>query len=309
MKSSSARDLSGALCVAVAIAGIMHVRAPLAATFRKLETQTDVYALPPPDQAYVASLGYRAAFADLIFGHVLVSYGLHFVDKRRFEFVGDYLDTIVRLDPKFRDPYRYADTLLTLQPKPPTEDDYRRARKIQEQGLRELPYDQELWNTSGQFLAYLAPSYLSDPEEKVEFRRSGAQKLMRACELIGSNDSVPYHCITAATLLSEPGDREARRQLLERLASTSDDPKIQEIAQSNLRRLSGALAADRSAARTASFKAAWRGDLPFVPLDGILALGPKFDPAACAGLAVAGQAGCEVSWLSWSAAAESSFAP
>jgi hypothetical protein len=132
---------------------------------------------------------------------------------------------------------------------------------------------------------------------------------MRACELIGSNDAVPYHCITAATLLSEPGDREARRQLLERLATTSDDPKIQELAQNNLRKLSGALVADRSAARLASFKAAWRADLPFVPLDGILALGPAFEPAACAGLSAAGQTGCAVSWLSWSVDAESSFAP
>jgi hypothetical protein len=310
VKSSSARDLVGLLCVVLGIAGIMLVRAPLYGQYRKAQTENDVYALPPPDQTYVASLGYRSALADLIFGHVLVSYGLHFQEQRRFEFVGDYLETITRLDPKFRDPYRFADTLLTLQPKAPTQDAYRRARRLQEQGLREFPYDQELWNTAGQFLAYLAPTYLTDQAEKDEFRRSGAQKLLRACELIGKNDGVPYHCITAATLLTEQGNREATRQFLERLASVSDDPKIQTLAQNYLRRINGAIDADRTAAKTARFNAAWRDDLAFVPLDGILALGPAFEPAACAGLgAPSASQGCAASWRRWSAAAESSLEP
>jgi hypothetical protein len=309
VKSSNARDLLSMLCVLLGVVGIMLERAPLYARYRKAQTEADVYPLPPPDQTYVASLGYHSALADLIFGHVLVSYGLHFQEQRSFELVGDYLETIVRLDPKFRDPYRFADTLLTLQPKAPPEDSYRRARKLQEQGLRELPYDQELWNTSGQFLAYLAPSYLTNPDEQAEFRRSGAQKLMRACELIGSNDSIPYHCITAATLLTEQGDHQARKQFLERLANSTNDPGVQELANNYLRKVVGAIEADRTAAGMARFKAAWRDDLPFVSIDGILALGPAFEPAACAGLAAPSSQACASSWHSWSAAAEDAFAP
>jgi len=284
----------------------------LADEFLRIKSRADVYALPPPDQTYVASLGYRSALADLIFGHVLVSYGLHFQEKHRFEFVGDYLDTIVRLDPKFRDPYRFADTLLTLQPETPPQESYRRARRIQEQGLRELPYDQELWDTSGQFLAYLAPAWLSDADEKAEFRRSGAQKLLRACELIGQNDALPFHCITAANLLTEQGDHDAlnqRSQFLVRVANMSDDPELQDLANNYLRRTSGAQEADRAAARAARFNAAWKQDMPFVPRTEIHALGPRFDSAACSGISPTTRSECSSSWLAWSASAENSLSP
>jgi len=309
VKSSRARDLLALAVALLGVLGIARERGSLASDFHGLHMRADVYALPPVEQTYVASLGYRSALADLILGHVLVSCGLHFQERRLFEFVGDYLETIIRLDPHFRSPYMLADTLITLQPEAPPQEFYRQARRIQDQGLREYPGDQELWNTSGQFLAYLAPSYLSDPEEKQEFRRAGAQRLMHACELIGSNDNVPYHCITAANLLSEQGNREAMRQFLERVANTSDDPQLQALANGYLRKVAGAEEAERAAARAARFNTAWKSDLSFVPRSEIHALGPNFDPAACAGVAVKVLPGCASSWLFWSQTVETSFAP
>jgi hypothetical protein len=309
VKSSSARDLLAWGLVLLGVVGIAQERGPLAKDFHGLRMRADVYALPPADQTYVASLGYRSALADLILGHVLVSYGLHFQEKRLFEYVGDYLETIIRLDPKFRTPYILADTLLTLEPEAPPQEFYRKARRIQDRGLQEFPGDQELWNTSGQFLAYLAPSYLTDVDEKTEYRREGARRLMRACELIGSNDNIPYHCITAANLLSEQGNREAMRQFLERMANTSDDPKIQELASGYLRKVVGVEEAERAAARAARFNTAWKADLPFVPRSEIHALGPDFDSAACAGVSVNPMPGCATSWLLWSQSAESSVLP
>lgn len=309
MKSSSARDLAALACALLGIVGIGILRAPLSEQFRKAEARADVYTLLPPDQTYLASLGYRSALADLIFGHVLVSYGLHFQEHHRFEFAGEYLDTIVRLDPKFRDPYRFADTLLTLQPEAPPESSYRHAVALQNQGLEQFPDDQELWNTAGQFQAYLAPTYLHDENERLEVRYAGAQKLMRACELIGTNDRVPYHCITAANLLSEQGNLDASRQFLERLANTSDDPKIQEIAENNLRRINGIEQVERQKTRASRFNTAWKNDLAFVPRQEIQALGPRFDPAACAGTRPLPGVDCSSSWLAWAASGQDRGAP
>jgi hypothetical protein len=309
VKSSRSRDFLAWALVLLGLVGIAKERAPLAKDFHGLRMRADVYALPPVEQTYLASLGYRSALADLILGHVLVSYGLHFQEKRLFEYVGEYLETIIRLDPSFRTPYLMADTLLTLEPEAPPQEFYRKARRIQDQGLREFPGDQELWNTSGQFLAYLAPSYLTDFDEKMEYRREGARRLMRACELIGSNDNVPYHCITAANLLSEQGNREAMRQFLERVANTSDDPRIQELASGYLRKVIGAEEAERAAARAARFNTAWKTDLSFVPRSEIHAIGPSFDSAACAGITVDPRPGCATSWLFWAESAESSVAP
>ena len=309
MKSNSWRDLIAIGVIATGALLVRGQRGPAAAEYHQLRAATDSYLLPPTEQIVVASLGYRSALADLIFGHVLVSYGLHFQEKRLFDYVGDYLDAINRLDPKFRDPYRYADTLLTLQPKVAPVAFYRKARQIQERGLKEFPYDQELWSTAGQFLAYLAISQLPDEREQDEYRQAGARYLMRACELIGSNENIPYHCITAATLLDKQGSREATRQFLERVLSVSDDPAIQEMASSYLSRVVGVEAQELMAARQERFKKVWNADLPFVPRVELQSVGPRFDPAACAGRERSITPECSTSWTTWGARTDDSARP
>jgi hypothetical protein len=288
---------------------IAHQRDTLSPRLREFQQQSDGKFLLPPDQMYVASLGYRSALADLIYGHVLVAYGLHFQEKRLFEYVGDYLDVINRLDPKFRDPYRLADTLLTLQPRVPPVDFYRKAREVQERGLRELPNDQELWLTVGQFLAYIAPPQLPDELERREYKDAGARYLMHACELVGSNEQIPYNCLTAAALLNEQGNLVAVRQFLERVVSVSDNPEIQQIATDYLRRVAGEQAKAEVQARTALWRNAWQADLPFVPRQELSSLAPRFDSATCAGLTRASAPECATSWSAWSERTSTSLVP
>jgi hypothetical protein len=241
------------------------------------------------------SLGYRAAAADLIFGHVLVAVGIHMTEKRLFEFAGHYLETINELDPKFRDPYRLSDAILTLQTVRVPEEMYRQARAIVLRGTRELPYDQELHLSGGQFLAYLASSGLTNPREIEAFRQEGARLLARACELIGTNENVPYHCITAAMLYSEAGNRAASQAFLERFLTVVDDPSLRRLAEAKLAQL-GASSQSESQRHYQRLLELWQPDLPFVTRVEINSLGPRFDPAACAGLARAGSAECGTSF-------------
>lgn len=289
--------------VALALVGallVMSQRAHVVAEHGRAKEQGSAFLLPPPDQVYVASLGYRSAVADLIFGHVLVSYGLHFQRRQLFEDVGDYLDVINRLDPQFRAPYAIADTLLTMQPKAPPVRLYRRAREIQERGLAQFPFDQALWSSSGQFVAYLAAGQMKDPAERREYEATGAKYLMRACDLIGSNEAIPYHCVVAATLLTAQGSREAARQFLERVLTVSDDPSLAKIAGGYLQRIYGEQARAEVTARQARFTNAWHADLPSSPRVELSSLSPRFDPAVCAGLSTASRAGCWTSWREWS---------
>jgi hypothetical protein len=299
--------MAGLLTLAAAWV-ISSTRGGLDAEFRRVKNESDAYLLPDVEQTYLSSLGYRSALADLIFGHVLVSYGLHFQEKRNFEHVGEYLDVINRLDPLFRDPYRYADTLLTLQPQESPSASFRKARQILERGMKALPNDQELWATSGQFMAYLAPARLPDPAEQAEFRAAGTKALMRACDLIGSNEAIPYHCITAANLLNKSGDRETATRFLERVMSVNDDPKIQELAMGYLRRVMGESVQTQVSARQERFRQAWHSDKPFVPRVEIDALGPDFDVAACAGAGRAAR-GCATSWAAWAAELDAAGVP
>src|SRR6187431_3064423 len=194
------------IAVALAALSVNALRRPLSERFLAVKVQNDVFALPPPSQVVAMSLGYRSALADLIFAHVLVSSGIHFQEKRNFEFVGKYIETINELDPKFEVPYRMADGLLTLQAKAVGPEAYRQARRILERGMREFPFDQALWTSAGQFFAYLGPTIFTDTKEQDEWRLAGARTLARACELVGSNENIPHQCVIAAGLLTKSGE-------------------------------------------------------------------------------------------------------
>lgn len=300
MRSNRARTAISVALLVLAALGVAELRAPLAARFHSVKAHNDVYTLPSPEQTVALSLGYRSALADLIYAHVLVSYGLHFQEKRRFEYVGNYLDTVNALDPQFETPYRFADTLLTLQPKPSSYKDYKRARRILERGMKELPYDAKLWTSAGQFLAYLAPPYVPE-KDRTEWRRAGARALGRACELAGDNENVPYHCIAAASLLSRAGARQATIQFLQRVLAVSDDEHIRKLALGYLKHAVGEQVQEREMHRIKRFRKVWHADLGFASKDTMLVLGPPFDAAACAGLEAAEKGDCATTWRAWAA--------
>ena len=151
-----------------------------------------------------------------------------------------------------------------------------------ERGTRELPYDQELWSAAGQFLAYLAPAVLETETEREAWRQEGARYLARACELIGKNENVPYQCFTAATLFSQGGNLAASRAFLEKMRLVVDDPELRALIDNKLTRVAGEEARQTTLERARRFERVWQEDLPFVPRTMMAALGPRFDPFACA---------------------------
>ncbi len=312
MKSSDRRRRTATLVAVVVVGlsalGITTLQRRLSASFHALETTSDVYALPSPDRTIVASLGYRAGVADLLYAHVLVSYGLHIVERRRFEFVGKYLDTINALDPTFRDPYRYADTLLTLQGQKPTQEDYLKAREILERGMEALPYDADLHRNAGQYLAYLSWPHVPEERQK-EWRTAGARYLARSCELLGNDATLPYHCITAATLFNRLGEHEAMIDFLQRVQVIADTPEVRDMAANYLSlHLEGQERA-RAEARSRRFQEAWSNDFRFVSRNLLLAVGPAFDEASCAGRTVDETPDCTTSWRAWHALRERNRGP
>lgn len=294
-----ARVLAGVLAVAAAT-GIGELRSALLARTTALRDKTDVYELPSPAQVVVLSLGYRSALADFLFAHVLVWHGIHFEQKRRLEYAADYLDTIAALDPTFRETYYYGDTLIAIQPVKPRHEDYVRARRLLEKGLAARPTDTDLWLSAGQFIAYVAAPWLEDPKEKAEWKLAGARVLAHACELVGSNDNIPYNCITAAGLLNRGGEREANIEFLQRVLAVSDDEALRDLALRYLERAVGERSEEELRARADRLRQAWRTDLPFVELTTELLLGPPTNPAACAGLN-ARTIDCATTWADWRA--------
>jgi hypothetical protein len=267
----------------------------------KLKVAEDTYALPPPEQVKILSLGYHAAAADFIYAHVLVSYGLHFEEKRRFEDVARYLDTIATLDPTFAQTYLYADTLITVQPEPPRDEDYEQARALLLRGTRELPTDQRIWLTAGQFIGYLAPPRFEKGARRKAWELEGARLLAQACELASDDRSLPYHCLAAATTLNQSGQREALIRMLSRTLAVNDDPEIRANALATLESWVGAQEREKAQARIAAFDALRRERFGFIGADATLTWGSPWTAACSAkahGVAEL-DASCATSWADW----------
>lgn len=269
--------------VAAAAVGVRLSQPRVARDYSSIKRVEDLYAIPAPDRIVAASLGYRSALADLVFAHVRVAYGTAFAEKRRFTYIGDYLEAIMALDPKFSAPYHYTDTFLTLQPVPAPKENYRRARDLYVRALEHVPDDANLWLIAGQFTAYLAPPHLPPNEDVAEWRLAGARMLARACDLLGGAKNLPHHCATAATLFSDAGHREATIRSLKQVIAAADNEEARLKALAYLRRVVDEQEANRLQERAHRLERLTRPDQPLASRTRLQILGPDFDAAACAG--------------------------
>ncbi len=296
--------------VAAAAGGLYAQQSARALHFRVKET-SEVYLLPPPEQLKAASLGHRSATADLLWANVLITQGLRMGERRRFETIVPYLEAIVELDPQWRDPYRMADALVTMQSKTATLDELRATRKLLERGVKERPYDAEIWLVLGQYVGYVVPnSYLEElPEEQAAWRRDGAEYLKRAAELSGSDSSIAWRSIGGARIFAQTGRIDRAIEMYQHVLATTDDPELREDVTRKLRALVGArkeserdAQALQSDARLEAFRRIKPRELPGLTPTGARAAGFPRDPALCAGGArsvAATDAKCASSWREW----------
>lgn len=302
MNAATESAVRTAAIAVIAAACIGSVRAEAARIHHRVKETSDVYVLPPSEHAPALSLGYRAALADVLWAHVMVSQGLHMQERRRFENLTLLLDAINELDPTFRDPYVYADALISIQEGSPPRDEVLKARAILERGMKNRPLDGDLWLTAGQFIAFIAPSsYLQDPEEQRAWRLDGAKVLARASELSGSDSSIGWGALGGVGLLEAAGEREAAIRFLQRTLAVTDDEELKAELTSKIRALLGERYVDAYKARQAELNAMKAAELPFVTKTMFLVLGPPADPALCAGgdHAFDAHARCALTWKQW----------
>jgi tetratricopeptide (TPR) repeat protein len=297
------RTLAVGLVLVVCAVAVGWSRPRLTQTMTKAKERSDVYVLPPPPVLARASLGYRAALADYLWAHVLVTQGLRMGAKRPFKEVEHYLDAINYLDPQFRDPYRLTDSLLSYQARDPDRAaSVRRARQILERGLGTFPYDAELWLNYGQFLAYIGPGSLpKETGERDTWRNDGANALVRAGELGASDDSLAFRSLSAAAILNKAGEVDAAIRFLERLYAATENEAAREDILRSLVRLQAGKVASRDFDLAKRFDTLWRTEIPFAPRRMLSVLGPPVDSWSCAGPpAASSELLCDRTWTAWS---------
>lgn len=296
---SGASNIGAWALLVLSIAAVGYARPRAVAMVRGAGLASEVFALPPPSALTVLSLGHRSALADLLYTSTIVSNGIHAEEHRRFEFIGQYLDSIVALDPYFCQTYRYADTLIIYQPVgSPGPDDVRHARRLLEQGVEMCPTDGHLWLSAGQFLAFIGPQFLTDEDEKEAFRLAGARMLARSAELVSDNQNVQWQALAAAGIFTREGKREAAIAFLERVYTVTDDEELKANVVGKLGLLREERRSDRARRHAEAFNEVWRRDLTFVSKTELLAVGPPYDPLRCAGEG-SRLRGCASSWADW----------
>ena len=290
--------LGRAWAVALMIAGATGVAATqprLASTVHEVKERDDVVAFPPPEQLRAAVLGWDAATVDLLWSTLLVAYGTHFSERREFQEIPRYLDAILAMEPDYAPLYKYVDMMLAYRPLQGTESDVVLARKYLERGMRERPQDWTIWLRYGQFIAFVAPSFLTDDATKSAWRKEGALAIEHAVEL-GAD---PEQALVATAMLTRAGATREAIGYLENAYAFTEHPAMHDIHEAIGRRLA---ALETTAQRDAADRvqktvdARWAQDLPTVSRDEFLLLGPVSDPARCAGLAAIGTTACARSW-------------
>lgn len=290
-RSTRARGalLAAALTLACAV-GIGLVQPALGSALKRAK-RDDLTYLPPPSQLRAMAFGYRAAGADLLWAKLVVEHGLRWEEKRAFPEISAYVDGILALDPDHPTLYEFVDSLLLFTPTGATEENTRLARKYLEQGAKQHPYDAKLWLQYGQFIAFLAPSYLKDKAEADQWRREGALAITRAVELGADAD----RALGATSILTKAGERKAAIAHLQRSYALSDDPETRRQIALKLQKLEAEVASEPA---VETVEREWRSRYPFLSRSATLLLGPHRDPAACAGPASHTKKECPPDWPS-----------
>lgn len=294
--SSIPATVGTALLLLACVGGVAWLQPRLAREAHDIKEVGDVYPLPPPAELHMATLGWDAAAVNLLWSKLLVDYGMHWSEHREFVDTPKYADAILELEPTYAPLYRFIDTMLAYRPLQGTEDDIRKARAYLERGTRARPEDRDLWMTYGQFIAFIAPSFLHDEAEIARWRRDGAEAMGHAVELGGDAD----RALTAATLLTKAGATQAAIRYLEHAYAFTEHPSMASVHEAIGRRLAALQATEvRQAADVAAraIDERWHAELPFVSRDEYLLLGPSVDPLRCAGLAAADDPSCARDWL------------
>ena len=268
--------------------GIIAVQPRLAEAVKQTK-RDELSVLPPPAQLRAMTFGYTTVGADLVWAKLVVEHGVRFEEQRTFPELPQFLDGVIALDPDHPIIYQFLDTLLVYKPGGGNEDDARLARRYLERAATTHPLDPDIWLQYGQFIAFLAPSFLKDQAERDLWRKEGALAIARAIELGASADRT----LAVSSILSKAGEREAAIKQLQRHYALSDDPKTRREISFQLQKLEATADAEGV---VQIVEHQWRTHYSATSRNGTLLIGPHRSPALCAGPQSYTTKGCARDW-------------
>ncbi len=273
--------------VVVTVAVLAFGGARLARVAAKAEVdqgaRTEPYA-PSPSSAPYLSLGYREAFADLMFVRLRGYFG---GAETTPDGVAALCEAIVALDPRFHRTYEYcggAISFFSLTQQNPDRSVLLRAIALLERGAREFPHDWRLPNLAGQI--YTQDLVTEDPAQRRAWDEKGLLLIETAIRKPGAPAELQDW---AAVMRTKYGQQQRAIRDLREILLVTTDIKARKLLIERLAKIqdqnADAIATEIFVARQL-FDREWKKNRPVIPATWYVLLGPQpelaFDPVELA---------------------------
>jgi hypothetical protein len=264
--------LATGLAVVVAGAAAELCRIEAQRYFAQTQTYEDVYYLPPDDYLLVASLGHRAALADLIWMKALVYYGEELNRRGDVKHLYRYGDAMLALDPDFKRVYRWIANSALYRTGKVTVADAHSAIRYLELASRRFPDDGEIaWDLGATYTFELAPM-LKNESDRAEARRKGLEYLEAAAL---RNAGPPWLALQTANALTTLGQNEQAIRHLEDVYATASDPDVKRRIEETLATLRSRSYAEALRRSNDELESARQRDFPYLEPTLYMLVGPR----------------------------------
>jgi hypothetical protein len=240
--------------------------------FVRAQRYEDVYYLPPPAHLVVASLGHRAALADLVWLKALVYFADELKDRGDVANLFRYTEAMLTLDPGFKRVYRWVASSAIYHTGNVGVNDVWTAIRYLERGNRLFPDDPELAWDLGATYAYELVPMLPVGAQREEARRKSLEFLEMAA-LRGAGPA--WLGLTTSKQLDSLGRKEQAARHLQDLLATATDPAIKAELEHRLAQLRSLAYVEAMRAASSELEAARARDFPYVDSTLYLLLGPR----------------------------------
>lgn len=250
------------LAVLVAAAAWFHGSA--VETGRAVDTPSHVPLeyLPSTSSARLLSMGHAPALADIFWVRSILYFANELETRQSFEWLIQYMDVVISLDPDFDDVYQWGGTVLVLASKKVTYEDVARANEILERGARHFPDNWRLPEAAAANCSY----YVEDPPPDVKLKLEACRE--KFINMAASRPGAPYTMTLLAASLAGGDEQRACQLLIEAYFSRPQDPTLREQVE---RRMTGGLCGQVSAEelrrQDTMFRQAHERLYPYLPAD------------------------------------------
>jgi hypothetical protein len=284
MLDQNARRGLTAAGVLLLLVGLVFAQDAALGRRARFPVSEDILYLPQPSALHALSLGHDELAADLVFVRGLIYFGTQLEQKGEYRWLENYLDTITRLDPRWKTPFRWAGTATIYNGRPITNAAVMMSNHFLERGVQQFPDDWELPFMLG--CNYLFELKTDDPKQHEEWRRIGGEWIRHSAIVGGAPPWVP---LLAATIMRQEGQEEAAVHHLEEVYVSTQDERTRTQVRNVLLSLHAKIDLAREERERKAFEKSWQATLPYASADLFVAIGaprpPRMDVEALSPLA------------------------